>query len=210
MGGFRTNVAMAMAIVIGAFTAAAWGNDASRAKAVESMKVCESTDRMPANKKQEKLQALDKGLDLAEAAVAADESDARAHLAIVCNLGRQIELSGLSWRVFGQVRRLQSVMDRAHELGPDDPDILTAKGQILRQMPGPLGGNKDAGTKLLLRAVEIQPDHVTARLYLAQAMADAGAPDARKRLYEVLALARKRGAVREESEAQQLIASLDD
>jgi len=41
-------------------------------------------------------------------------------------------------------------------------------------------------------------------------MADAGAPDARKRLYERQALAKKRGAVREESEAQQLIASLDD
>jgi hypothetical protein len=199
-----------MAIVIGTVAMTAWGNEASRAKAVEAMTICEGTDRMPANKKQEKIQQLARGLEVAEAAVDADETDARAHLAVICNLGRQIEISGLSWRVFGQVRRLQAEADRAHELAPDDPDILTTKGQMLRQLPGPLGGNKEAGLKLLRLAVEIKPDHVTARLYVAQAMADDGAPDARKRLYEVLALAKERGALREQSEAQQLIASLDD
>jgi cytochrome c-type biogenesis protein CcmH/NrfG len=165
---------------------------------------------MPANKKQEKIQRLTRGLEIAEAAVALDGRDARAHLAIICNLGRQVELAGLSWRVFGQVRRLQAEADLALELAPDDPDILTTKGQMMRQTPGPLGGSKEVGLKLLQRAVEVKPDHVTARLYLAQAMADDGAPDARKRLYEVLALAKERGAVREQTEAQQLLASLDD
>ena len=201
---------LAMTIVIGTVAMTAWGNEASRAKAIEGMTICESTDRMPASKKQEKLQTLDQGLDISEAAVAADPADARAHLALICNLGRQIEIAGLSWRIFSQVRRLQAEADIALELAPDDPDILTTKGQMLRQLPGPLGGNKEVGMKLLRRAVEVQPEHVTARLYLAQAMADDGAPDARKRLYEALALAKKRGNAREQAEAQQLIASLDD
>jgi hypothetical protein len=208
MGGFRATVAIA--IVVGVFATTAGGNEVSRAKALEGMQVCESTDRMPADKKQEKLQTLDKGLKISEAAVAADPADARAHLAVICNLGRQVEIAGLSWRIFGQVRRLQAEADKALELAPDDADILTTKGQMLRQLPGPLGGSKEVGMKLLRRAVEVQPEHVTARLYLAQAMADDGAPDARKRLYEALALAKKRGTAREQAEAQQLIASLDD
>jgi hypothetical protein len=205
----RTHVAIALAIAGHAATAA-WANEASRAKAAESMAICEGAERLPASKKAEKLQRLSEGLKLAEAAVAADDLDGRAHLAVVCNLGQQLNTSGLSWRVFGQVRRLQDEIDRAHELSPDDPDVLAAKGQILRELPGPLGGNRDAGTKLLARAVQVAPDHVPARLYHARAMAADRAPDARKSCYEALALAKKRGAAREESQAQQLIASLRD
>jgi hypothetical protein len=174
------------------------------------MAICEAVERLPAARKAEKLQRLAEGVELGEAAVAADERDGRAHLALGCNLGKQLRLSGLSWRVFGQVRRVQAEIDRAHELAPDNPDVLAAKGQILRELPGALGGNRDAGTKLLARAVEVAPDHVPACLYFARAMADDGAPDARARLYEVVALAKKRGAAREEVEAQQLIAALDD
>lgn len=209
MQRLRTNVAMTT-VIVGFAASGVWANDASRAKADQSMAICEGAERLPANKKAEKLQRLSEGLKVAEAAVADDDLDGRAHLAVVCNLGQQLNTSGLSWRVFSQVRRLQAEVDRAHELSPEDPDILAAKGQILRELPGPLGGNKDAGTKLLARAVQVAPEHVPARLYFARAMADDGAPDARKRLYEALALAKKRGAAREENQAQQLIASLDD
>lgn len=208
MGAHRANVALA--IVLAGLPALAAANDVSRLKASEAMATCEGVDRLPAAKKKEKLEQLEAAVVVAEAAIAADERDARAHLALVCAVGKQLDIAGLSWRVFGQVRRVQAEIDRAHELAPDDPDVLVAKGQILRRTPGPLGGNKDAGTKLLRRAVELAPDHVPARLYLAAAMADDGEPDARRSLYEALALAKKRGAVREQTEAQHLLAALDD
>jgi cytochrome c-type biogenesis protein CcmH/NrfG len=105
---------------------------------------------------------------------------------------------------------MQAEIDRAQDLAPDDPDILVAKGEMLRRVPGPLGGNKDQGRALLVHAVAVRPDHLPARLYLARALADDGDPAARDRIYEALAAAKKAGAVREQSEAQQLLASLRD
>src|SRR5262249_45239403 len=165
----------------------------------------ESADRMPAADKAAKIERLDEGTTVAEAAIAADEQDAHAHLALFCNVGRKLDLAGLSWRTFGQVRRMQKEIDRAQELAPNDPDILVAKGELLRRLPGPLGGNKEQGKLLLVRALELKPDHLAGRLYLARALAEDGDPAARARVNEVLAAAKKAGAVREQSEAQELL-----
>lgn len=199
-----------IAIAIGRLVSPAIANELSSAKAAEAMVVCMSVDGMPETDKAKKIQRLAEGVAVAEAAVAADEQDARAHLALFCNVGKKLDLAGLSWRVFGELRRMQAEIDRAQQLAPDDPDILVAKGEMLRRVPGPLGGNKEQGRALLARAVEVRPDHVSARLYLAHALADDGDPGARARIYEALAVAKKAGAVREQSEAQQLLASLRD
>ena len=205
--GFTSAV---IAIAIGWLVPPAGANQLSSAKAAEAMVVCESADRMPAADKAKKIKRLEEGIVIAEAAVAADDEDARAHLALFCNVGRKLDLAGLSWRVFGEVRRMQAEIDRAQELAPDDPDILVAKGELLRRVPGPLGGNKELGRALLVRAVELRPDHLPARLFLARALADDRDPAARARVYEALAAAKKAGAVREQSEAQELLASLRD
>jgi cytochrome c-type biogenesis protein CcmH/NrfG len=199
-----------IAIAIAWLVPPAGANGPSSAKAAEAMVVCESADRLAAADKAKKIQRLEEGIVLAEAAIAADEQDARAHLALFCNIGRKLDLAGLSWRVFGEVRRMQKEIDRAQELAPDDPDILVAKGELLRRMPGPLGGNKEQGRALLLHAVAIRPDHLAGRLYLARAMADDREPGARASVQEALAAAKKAGAVREQSEAQELLASLRD
>ena len=199
-----------LAIAIGGLVPPAGANEVSSAKAAEAMVVCESADLIPAADKAKKIKRLDEGIAIAEAAVAADEQDPRAHLALFCNVGRKLDLSGLSWRVFGELRRMQAEVERAQELAPDDPDILVAKGELLRRVPGPLGGNKELGRALLLRAVDVRPDHVAARLYLARALADDRDPAARARVNEALAAAKKAGAVREQSEAQELLASLRD
>ena len=203
-----TTVVIAYAIV--GLVSPASASDVSSAKAKEAMAVCESADGMPAADKAKKIERLDEGAAIAEAAIAADEQDARAHLALFCNVGRKLDLAGLSWRVFGQVRRMQKEIDRAQELAPNDPDILVAKGEFLRRLPGPLGGNKEQGRLLLARAVELQPNHLAGRLFLARALAEDGDPGARARVNEVIAAAKKAGAAREQSEAQELLASLHD
>jgi hypothetical protein len=198
------------AILLGGFVCEALANETSRAKAHEAMVVCESVERMPASDKAHKLERLGQGLAMGEEAVRSDDHDALAHLALGCNLGKEIEIAGLSWRVFGQLRRLQSEVDRAYELAPDDPDVLVFKGELLRRTPGPLGGNREQGRALLVRAVEIRPDHVVARVYLARALADDRSPAARAQCAEALAIAKKAGAEREESEVQHLLASLGE
>jgi len=205
----RAHLASLMTVILitgGARVARA--NEASREKAREAILVCESVDQMPASDRTHRAQRLDEGLAMSEAAVRADERDARAHLAMCCNLGKQIELAGLSWRVFSQIRRMQAEADRAQELAQDDADVLITKGEMLRRLPGPLGGNKEAGMRLLRRAVELRPDHVVGRVYLARALADERSPAARASLYEALALAKRTGAQREQTEVQHLLASL--
>jgi hypothetical protein len=197
-----------IAIAIGCLAAPASANELSRAKAAEALAVCESVELMPTADKAQKIQRLEQGVVIAEAALATDEQDAHAHLALFCNVGRKLDLAGLSWRVFGELRRMQAEIDRAQELAPDDPDILVAKGAMLRRVPGPLGGNKEQGLALLRRAVELRPESLPAEIYLAHALADDGDPDARARIYEALAVAKKAGAVREQSEAQELLAAL--
>jgi tetratricopeptide (TPR) repeat protein len=197
-------------IVLGGVVTAARANEASLAKAREAMLLCESVDRMPPGDKALKIRRLEEGLQVGEAAVALDEHDPRAHLAVFCNLGKGVDLAGLSWRVFGQVRRMQTEVDRAQTLDPDDVDVLIAKGEMLHRLPGLLGGNKEEGERLLRRAVDLRPDHVVGRLYLARALADDHSPAARASVYEALAVAKRAGAVREQTEAQQLLASLHE
>ena len=195
-------------VMLGGLVTAAHGNEASRVKAQEAMLLCESVDHMPASDTARKVERLSAGLMLSEDAVRLDENDARAHMALCCNLGKQLVIAGLSWRVFNQVGRLRAEIDRAHALDPEDIDVLVTKGELLHRLPSVLGGNKEAGLMLLRRAVELQPKHVAARLYLARVLAEDRKPGARASAYEALALAKRTGAVREQSEAQELLASL--
>src|SRR5258705_13578323 len=106
-----TNVVMA--IVIGCIAGAARANDVSHSKADLSMALCQSVDRMAAGDTQQKAARLEAGLHMGEAAVAADASDARAHLAMCCNLGKQPDVTGLSLSAFGPLPRSQSAPGRA-------------------------------------------------------------------------------------------------
>src|SRR5262245_256643 len=131
-----------MTIVIGWLPGPARADDTSRSLAARALALCESVDRIPPADPHATLAQLDVGVRTSEAAIAADASDARAHLALFCNLGKQLDLAGLSWRVFGRLRRAQAAIDRAHELAPRDPDVLVAKGEMLRHVPAALGGDK--------------------------------------------------------------------
>jgi tetratricopeptide (TPR) repeat protein len=202
-------IVMALVATIGG-ARVALANETSRTKAKEAMAIFIEVDRMPESQRQARLDRLDKGVALAEEAVAADDTDPYAHFALFSTLGKQVDLSGLSWRVLGRLHRVQAEIDRALDLAPSDPDVLVAKGELLRRLPRPLGGDPALGMRLLHRALEIKPDHLMGRLYLAQAMADDGVPEARAEAYQALALAKKSGDPHDLSEAQHLLASLSD
>ena len=208
MRGPITNVVMA--IVIGGVAGDAHANDVAPATVDQALVLCQSVDRMAAGDTQQKIATLEAGLRMSEAAVAADPDDVQAYLAVCCNLGKQLGVSGLSWRVFGQLHRLRDAIERAAALAPDDADVLIARGEILRRLPASMGGDHELGRALLRRAVELHPDHVAARLHLARALADDGAPEARARVNDALAAARRCGAAAEQTEAQALLASLPD
>jgi tetratricopeptide (TPR) repeat protein len=157
------------ASVIGWLAPPARADDVSRPIAEQALALCESVERTPGLDQAQRLARVEEGIRTSELAIAADPDDARAHLALFCNLGRQIDAAGVSWRAFGRLRRARAAIDRAHALAPNDAGILVAKGEMLRRLPRVLGGDAEQGIELLRRAVEIAPDHAAARRHLARA-----------------------------------------
>ena len=145
------------------------------ATAKDSLVLCSHIDELPAN---DRGAALKHGLQLAEEAVAADNRDAKAHFALFCNLGMQMQIDGLGFSSWSTYRRLRRELDTTLALAPNDPDALAAKGAMLLHLPRLLGGDPDAAERLLRRALTIEPDNSAARRYLAELLAERGDNDA--------------------------------
>ena len=111
---------------------------------------------------------LERGLALAEQAIASDDGDAAGHFAVFCNLGRRLQLHPISFASLMSIRRVRREIDRTLALTPNAPGVLTAKGIMLLELPGLLGGDPPEGERLLRRALEIEPDLTEARQALAE------------------------------------------
>ena len=128
-----------------------------------SLALCAAADQLaPA----ERPPVLARGLDLADAALALDHRSARAHFAVVYNLGKATSLDGIGFDTFRSVYRLQREVDVTLALAPDDADALTAKGALLMRLPRWLGGDRSEAKRWLRRALVVDPQNVTARAYL--------------------------------------------
>jgi hypothetical protein len=136
----------------------------------ESLALCSAADRVAP---EARLSLLSRGLDLAEAAVALDGQSARAHLAVVCNLGKATRLGGIGFGTFGAVDRLRREIDVTLALAPDDAEALAAKGVLLMKLPHWLGGDHREAELWLRRALAVDPLNATARAYLDEVGATA-------------------------------------
>jgi len=114
-----------------------------------------------------RLSLLDRGLALAEAAVAADDADAAGHFAVFCNLGRRLQVAPLGWGSLVGIGRVRRAIDRALALVPDSAQLLTAKGVMLLELPRLLGGDTAEGERLLRRALDVAPGFADAEAALA-------------------------------------------
>jgi len=185
-------------------------DERSAAKVAEALGAFDAVDAIPRDDKSARLAQYERVVTIAEEAVALDDRDAHAHFALFLGLAGQMEIAGLSWRSLTRLHRMVVENDRAYALAPDDADILVARSQLLRELPRPLGGDPGTATALLARALALNPNHVAGRLYLAEEAAASGAPDARMRAEEALALATRAHARRQEAEARALVANLED
>lgn len=142
--------------------------------ASESLALCEEADKLSG---EARTWALARGMALAEQALAADEHDGRAHFAVVCNLGKQMEAEGIGFSQLFKLRRLRRSVDAALTAAPDDADALAAKGALLLRLPRWFGGDVAEAERLLRRAVAAEPENNTARCYLSRALKARGAKE---------------------------------
>lgn len=117
---------------------------------------------------------LDESLEQADRAIAADDRDAIAHFARFCALGEQARRSGASLSSLVKLWEIRAAVDRTLELAPDYSDALHGKGALLYSVPRLLGGDRAEGERLVRRALEIDPEYVGARLFLAERLAERG------------------------------------
>jgi tetratricopeptide (TPR) repeat protein len=144
------------------------------ALAKQALLSCDRADELSGA---DRLAALTRGLQLADAAIAADDHDAKAHFAAFCNLGKRLRVDGVGLSSWSDYRRLRRELDATLALAPDDPDALAGKGALLLHLPRLLGGNTGEAERLLRRALDIEPDNHAARRYLAELLEDRGATD---------------------------------
>lgn len=141
--------------------------------AADAIALCAAADALPLDAR---LATLARGLTLAERAVALDARSARAHYAIVCNLGKATGLAGVGLGTWRSVRRLQREIDVTLALAPNDPEALAAKGALLVKLPSWLGGDPQEAQRWLRRALAADPTNATARAYLDELGAPHVAP----------------------------------
>jgi len=175
--------AIAASVAVGAVAWCATDPPGS-ATAHESFRICLAARSRP---EKEQRAEYDRGLALADKAIAANERDAIAHFAAFCNLGRRMQRDGIAWDTLGSYRRLRREVDRAVELAPTYVDALVGKGSLLRETPRVLGGDPVEGERLIRAALAIDPDFAQAHIELARSLAARHARDeARAELKGVL------------------------
>jgi hypothetical protein len=159
-----------LGLVAAATAAEPAGTAASRAALAQ----CQRTEEMPAA---ERVPLLRASLTDADAAIAADDADALAHFAAFCALGGLLQADGVGLATPFQLRRLRREVDRTLELAPDFADALAGKGALLLNLPRLLGGDPAEGERLLRRALAIDPEYLTPRFALVEALRARGATD---------------------------------
>ena len=202
---WRSAVWLLLAALAAASPVAA-GEPPGSAVAEEAVKRCAAIDDRPSAAESERVA---QALELAEQAVAADARDAKAHLAVFCSLAKRTYITGFSLRSLVALHRMHNEIDTALALAPDYTDALLAKGALLLNLPRLLGGDVVAAERLIRAALVIEPDRISARLYLAEALSARGErAAARAQAEAALVAAQSAGRQPQADEARLLIAQL--
>lgn len=201
----RVSPAPFVLVLAGALSLGA-GPVAAGTKAQQAIEICDSVSDVP---KDEGLKRAEKGLALAEQAVAENDNDPEAHYAVFCNLGRQIENASINTSTLSSLKRVRREVDRALELKPDYVEALMGKGSLLINTPRFFGGDVAGGEKLLRKAIELEPNHMQAHLQLAKSLAARGAKEeARVEAQKALEIAEARKKAETAADARAVLAKV--
>ena len=107
---------------------------------------------------------------LAELVLESHPNSAEAHFLMFATRGRRILATGPDMSDLWQLPTLTQHLDRTLELDPAHAHALAAKGGLLLDLPGFVGGDVEGARRYLERALELNPGGVRTRLSLARAL----------------------------------------
>jgi tetratricopeptide (TPR) repeat protein len=196
---------LALALLAGSATA---HDPPGTPRSREAMDLCKrAQDAPPA----EQPALLAHSLSLADNAIAADDRDALAHFARFCALGEQARISGAGLTSLLKLRAIRQAVDRTLALAPDFAPALLGKGSLLLNVPWALGGDAVQGERLVRRALAVDPEYFSARLRLAETLADHGQKaEARVEAKHALEIAEREHDADDIAAARRLLATLGE
>ena len=140
--------------------------------------------------KSDKLGYFNKGVAVAQRAVAQQPNAVEGHFWLGANYGGQSELRG-AFNALATVKKIRAEMETVVRLNPAycDANAYLALGEIDRELPRLLGGNVKRAISSLEQGLRIAPKNLDIKLALAKAYREDGRKDdARRQLQEILQL----------------------
>jgi tetratricopeptide (TPR) repeat protein len=128
------------------------------------------------DQRERKLWAWRRGVEYGRRAVKVNPDGKEGHFYYMANIGAIAQIRGTLQSVW-KFRKIKRQMDRALEIDPNYPPALLARAQLLMEMPGFFGGDKQEALRLCARVVRLDPDHLPTYIAIAKILASEGRYD---------------------------------
>lgn len=156
----------------------------------------------------EKLKFFDRGIALAQRAIALQPNAVEGHFWLAANYGGKAQMVG-ALKALSTVKKIRNEMQTVVQLNDayENGNAYLALGEIDRELPGVMGGDKKRAIARYQQGLKVAPENLDLKVALSKAFKDAGRKeDARRLLEEVLQATPTTRIQREaQEEAKQLL-----
>lgn len=156
----------------------------------------------------EKLKFFEKGITLAQRAILLQPNSVEGHFWLAANYGGKAQLVG-ALKALSTVKKIRKEMQTVVTLNDayENGNAYLALGEIDRELPGVMGGNKKRAVSLFEQGLKVAPENLDLKVALSKAYKDAGRKDEARRLLEEVIKAQPTTRIQREAqeEARQLL-----
>jgi tetratricopeptide (TPR) repeat protein len=156
----------------------------------------------------EKLKYFDQGIAYAQRAIALQAESVEGHFWLAANYGGKAQLVG-KLKALSTVKKIRAEMETVVKLNDayENGNAYLALGEIDRELPGMMGGNKKRAQSYFEQGLKIAPHNLDLKVALAKAHQDASRKNEAKRLLEEVVQATPTTRIQREAqdEAKQLL-----
>lgn len=156
----------------------------------------------------DKLKYFEQGIGYAQRAVALQPDSVEAHFWLAANYGGKAQLVG-ALKALSTVKKIRAEMEIVVKLKDsyENGNAYLALGEIDRELPGLMGGNKKRGLSYFEQGLKVAPNNLDLKVALSKAYKEADRKDEAKRLLQEVVQAQPTTRIQREAqdEAKQLL-----